>query len=333
MENEKLSVVITGASSGIGRAAAMEFARKGHKVALTSRRKEVLDEVANTCERIGGQAVTYAMDITDEKAVYEFARQANHKFGKIDVWINNAAVAMMGPFEETPMEDIRRLFDVNVNGYLYGSRAALPYFRKQGHGMLINVSSLVGINGQPYSIAYTTSKAAIRGMSLCLQQEMAQEKNIHVCTVLPATVDTPLFNNAANFMGRGIKPMEPVVDAQSVAEEIVNLVKKPKPEVFVGGMSIQTYLMKHISPDMFAKMYNKQVQSQHFKEDSSAPWHGNLFEPNWNISSIDGGWIQNGESKAVKSQVRNTFWLGLILAGAVAGTAMYFSNKAKTNDI
>ncbi len=331
MENEKLSVVITGASSGIGRAAAMEFARNGHKVALTARRKEVLDEVAKSCERIGGQTFTYAMDITDEKAVYEFARQANHKFGKIDVWVNNAAVAMMGPFEETPMEDIKRLLDVNLNGYLYGARAAIPYFRKQGHGMLINVSSIVGVNGQPFSIAYTTSKAAIRGMSLCLQQEFAQEKNIHVCTVLPATVDTPLFNNAANFMGREIKAMEPVVDAQSVAEEIVSLVNKPRPEVFVGGMAIQTSLMKHLSPDMFAKMYNKRVQSQHFKEDLSAPQHGNLFEPNWNISSIDGGWIRNGESRAIKSQVRNTFWLGLILAGAITGTAMYFSNKAKTH--
>ena len=131
-------------------------------------------------------------------------------------------------------------------------------------------------------------------------------------------------------MGREIKAMEPVVDAQSVAEEIVSLVKKPRPEVFVGGMAIQTSLMKHLSPDMFAKMYNKQVQSQHFKEDLSVPQHGNLFEPNWNIASIDGGWIQNGESRAIKSQVRNTFWLGLILAGAITGTAMYLSNKSKT---
>jgi short-subunit dehydrogenase len=327
MKKENLSIVITGASSGIGRATAMEFARMGHKLALTARRQEALEEVAKECERVGGEAFIYPMDITIEDQVYDFAAQANEKFGSIDVWVNNAAVAMMGPFEETPMENIRRLLDINLLGYMYGARAALRYFRSQGSGTLINISSVVGINGQPFSIAYTTSKAAIRGMTLCLQQEMAQEKDIHVCLVLPATVDTPLFQNAANYMGRDIKAMEPVVDAQSVAEEIAGLVRNPKPEVLVGGMAVQATLMKYLAPDTFAKMYNKQVQSKHFKEEMSDPQDGNLYEPNRKISSIDGGWLNGRESKAVKAQVRNTFIAGLLVAGAVAGTAIYLNNR------
>jgi short-subunit dehydrogenase len=326
MKKENLSIVITGASSGIGRATAMEFARKGHRLALTARRREVLEEVAGECERVGGEAFTYAMDITNEEQVYEFARQANERFGSIDVWVNNAAVAMMGPFEETPMENIKRLMDINVLGYMYGARAALKYFRSQGKGTLINISSVVGVNGQPYSIAYTTSKAAIRGMTLCLQQEMAREKDIHVCLVVPATVDTPLFQSAANYMGREIKAMEPVVDAQSVAEEIVSLAKNPKPEVLVGGMAVQATLMKHLAPGTFARMYNKQVQSKHFKEEMADPQDGNLYEPN-RISSIDGGWLNGKESKAVKSQLRNTFLIGLVVAGAVAGTAAVLLNN------
>ncbi len=316
MENNNLSVVITGASSGIGRATAMEFARKGNKLALTARRLEALEEVANECRRVGGEAYTYAMDITDEEKVYEFARYANEKMGSIDVWVNNAAVAMMGPFDETPMDNIKRLMDVNVLGYMYGARAALSYFRNQGRGTLINLSSLVGTTGQPFSIAYTTSKAAIRGMTLCLQQEMAQEKDINVCLVSPATVDTPLFQNAANYMGREIKAMEPVVDAQSVAEEIVSLVSCPKPEVLVGGMALSSTLMKHISPDGFARMYNKQVQSKHFRQDMSMPNAGNLYEPG-EIASIDGGWLNGGTSRAVTAQVKTTFLLGLLAAGAV----------------
>ncbi len=329
MKKENLSIVITGASSGIGRATAMEFARKGHRLALTARRREVLEEVAGDCERIGGEAFTYAMDITNEEQVYEFARQANERFGSIDVWVNNAAVAMMGPFEETPMENIKRLMDINVLGYMYGARAAFRYFRSQGQGTLINISSVAGVNGQPYSIAYTTSKAAIRGMTLCLQQEMAREKDIHVCLVIPATVDTPLFQSAANYMGREIKAMEPVVDAQSVAEEIVGLAKNPKPEVLVGGMAAQVTLMKHLAPDTFARMYNKQVRSRHFKEEMADPQDGNLYEPN-RISSIDGGWLNGKESKAIKSQARNTFLLGLVVAGAVAGTAaVLLNNRSK----
>jgi short-subunit dehydrogenase len=328
MEKKKLSVVITGASSGIGRATAMEFARMGHKLALTARRQEALDQVAKECERVGGEAFIYPMDITNEEQVYDFARQANERFGSIDVWVNNAAVAMMGPFEETPMENIKRLLDINLLGYMYGARAALRYFRSQGKGTLINISSVVGINGQPFSIAYTTSKAAIRGMTLCLQQEMAQEENIHVCLVLPATVDTPLFQNAANYMGRDIKAMEPIVDAQSVAEEIVSLTKNPKPEVLLGGMAVQATLMKHLAPDTFARMYNKQVQSKHFKDEMSDPQDGNLYEPNRNISSIDGGWLNGKKSKAVNAQVRNTFLLGMLVAGAVAGTAaLYLNNR------
>jgi short-subunit dehydrogenase len=318
--NNNLSVVITGASSGIGRATAMEFARKGHKIALAARRMEKLEEVANECRRVGGEAYTYALDVSKEEQVYDFARYANEKMGCIDVWVNNAAVAMMGPFDETPMENIKRLLDVNLLGYMYGSRAALSYFRNQGRGTLINLSSVVGTNGQPFSIAYTTSKAAIRGMTLCLQQELAQEKNINVCLVSPATVDTPLFQNAANYMGREVKAMEPVIDAQSVAEEIVSLVRHPKPEVLVGGMALSATLMKHLSPDGFARMYNKQVQSKHFKEDMSAPNPGNLFEPG-ELASIDGGWLNGQASRAVKGQVRNSFLLGLIVAAAVAGTA------------
>jgi short-subunit dehydrogenase len=329
MKKENLSIVITGASSGIGRATALEFARRGHQLALTARRKDVLEEVANECRRLGSDTLVHACDITNEEEVKELARKTYKEFGAIDVWVNNAAVAMMGAFEETPMEDIKRLLDINVLGYFYGAREALKYFRAQGSGMLINISSIVGLTGQPYSIAYTTSKAAIRGMTLCLQQEMAMEEDIHVCMVMPATVDTPLFQNAANFMGREVKAMEPVVNAQSVAEAIVSLTRNPKQEVLVGGMALQSTLLKYFSPDLFSRMHNKQVQSKHFKEDHSEPQHGNLYEPTqW--ASIDGGWLSNGHtSNALKFTLKNAFWLGLIVAGAVAGTAAWYFRKEK----
>lgn len=328
MKEGNKSIVITGASSGIGRATALEFARKGHKLALAARRKDALEELVKECERVGGEAFFIALDVRNEEEVYDLAKQAYDKYGRLDVWVNNAAVAMMGPFEETPMEDIKRLLDINLMGYFYGARAALRYFRKQGSGTLINLSSIVGLNGQPYSIAYTTSKAAIRGMSLCLQQEYAEEENIHICTVLPATIDTPLFNSSANYMGREIKAMEPIVDAQEVADEIVKLVDHPKPEVIVGGMGIQATLMKQFTPDLFAKMYNKQVKSKHFKESQAAPSKGNLYEPNHKLASIDGGWLNGQESKAIRTQVRNINWMGTAaLAGAFFGAAAYLLKK------
>lgn len=326
MKQQKLSVVITGASSGIGRATALEFARRGHNLALTARRREALEDVARDCQRFGAKVFTLPMDISNEDEVYEFARQVSETIGGPDVWVNNAAVAMMGPFEETPMKNIRRLIDVNLMGYLYGARAALRYFRKQGYGTLINVASQVGIAGQPYSIAYTTSKSAIRGMSLCLQQEFAFEKNIHVCTVLPATIDTPLFQNAANFMGREIRAMDPVIDAQSVAHEIIELTKCPKSEVLIGGMAVQGMLMKFFAPRLFAKLYNKQVKSKHFTSATTGPAEGNLFEPGV-LASISGGWTDSDESKGMTMQVKNAFWLSVLAGGILAAAAVIIKNR------
>jgi short-subunit dehydrogenase len=322
MKGIRRSIVITGASSGIGRATALEFARNGDYLTLVARRKEALEELATECVRVGGKAIAVPLDVRNEEEVYKMAQQAQQTYGALDVWVNNAAVAMMGPFEETPMEDIKRLLDINVHGYLYGARAALRYFRKQGSGILVNVSSVVGLTGQPFSIAYTTSKAAIRGMSLCLQQEYAEEENIHICSVLPATVDTPLFQSAANYMGRAIKAMEPIVDAQQVADEIVRLVDHPKPEVIVGGMGIQAALLKQFAPGVFAKLYRKQVQSHHFTEDQAEASKGNLYEPHQGDVSIDGGWLGGRSSRAVTMQVRNIRWLGTaVVTGAIVGTA------------
>lgn len=324
MKKENLSIVITGASSGIGRATALEFAARGHRLALTARRKEALEEVVQKCKEAGGEAFSMPLDVSIEDDMYRFAERANQEYGGIDVWVNNAAVAMMGPFEDTPMKDIKRLIDINLFGHLYGARAALKYFRAQGHGVLINLSSIVGLTGQPYSIAYTTSKAAIRGMSLCLQQELIEENDIHVCTVLPATIDTPLFQSAANYMGREIKAMEPIVDAYEVAKEIVELVNNPKPEVIVGGMGIQGSIMKYFTPDLFAKMYNKQVKSKHFKEETADSKAGNLYDPKEGKGSVDGGWLNGEKSWALKAQPRDTMWLGAAVLGAVVGTAAFF---------
>ncbi|MFW6290131.1 MAG: hypothetical protein ACOC0R_04105, partial [Mariniphaga sp.] len=174
----------------------------------------------------------------------------------------------------------------------------------------------------------TTSKSAIRGMTKSLQQEMAFEENIHICAVLPATIDTPLFQNAANYMRRKVKAMEPVIDAQTVAEEIVSLVKHPKPEVMIGCMASTGMVLNFFAPKLSARLYNKQVKNKHFSEEPSEPDPGNLFEPK-EQASIDGGWLEGKESKGLSARVSSTFWISLVAGSIItaAATAAVLANR------
>jgi short-subunit dehydrogenase len=287
-------IVITGASSGIGRATAEAFARKGCAVVLAARRAEALETVRQECERRrGAEALVVPTDVTDAAAVQDLARRAVERFGRIDVWVNCAAVTVFGPFEETPLEDIRKVLDVNVMGYVHGARAALRVMRDQGSGTLINVSSIVGVVSQPYTHAYGMSKYAVRALSASLRQELRLDKakGIHVCTVLPATIDTPLFEHAANYTGRKALAMPPVYSPERVARTIVDLVRVPRREVVVGPMGRSMVLESRIMPGMVERMMARQVDKTHLSRKEPAPvGQGNLHVPAPGTGAAHGGW-------------------------------------------
>ncbi|HYO72361.1 MAG TPA: SDR family oxidoreductase, partial [Archangium sp.] len=238
-------VVITGASSGIGRATALAFARHGAKVVLAARNPQPLHEVASQCAELGGEALVVPTDVTDEAAVKELAHRAVERFGRLDVWVNNAAVTGFGFFEDTPPDVFRRIIDTNFFGYVHGARAALPYFHDQGSGVLINNTSMVAKLSEPYLSAYAASKHAIRGLAQSLRQELVVTKarDIHVCAVMPATIDTPFFQHAANYTGRAAKAMPPVYPAERVARAIVGMARWPRREMFVGNSARQFNLL------------------------------------------------------------------------------------------
>ena len=290
-------VVITGASSGIGRATARAFAQRGATVVVAARREQALREVATECEQLGGRALAVPTDVTDEAAVQALARRAVESFGRVDVWVNNAAVTAFGRFEETPPEAYRRVIETNLFGYIYGARAALPIFREQGSGVLINNASIVANVPQPYASPYVISKHGVRALGMSLRQELALDgaRDIHVCTVMPATIDTPFFQHAANYTGRAAKAMPPVYPAERVAETIVRFAERPGREAFVGNSGRLLNLQQTLAPGLGERLMATMVDKQHLYQDRPAPpTDGNLFEPMPQGTGVSGGWKADG---------------------------------------
>jgi short-subunit dehydrogenase len=316
-------VVITGGSSGIGRAAALEFASKGSTVVVAARSEKQLREVAAQCDRLGGRGLAVPVDVKDEGLVRELARKVMETFGRIDVWVNNAAVTLFGRIEETPYEACRQVMETNFFGYLHGVRAAIPIFREQGRGVLINVSSMVGKVGQPYTGMYVASKFAINGLSESLRMELMDAPDIHVCTVLAGSIDTPLFQHGANYTGRAAKPMEPVYSAGKAADTIVRLAKHPRREVYVGSAAAMLHLARTVAPPLAEKTVARQVTADHFQDRPAPITSGNLDKPMTEWNSISGGWRPEEEHSARK-------WVaGLSLLGIGFGLGCSALNRRR----
>ncbi|QBI21856.1 SDR family NAD(P)-dependent oxidoreductase [Egibacter rhizosphaerae] len=319
--------VVTGASSGIGRATALELADRGAAVVVTARREDALDEVAQACRERGAEAIALPADVTDADAVDDVARRTAGTYGRIDVWINNASVNLFAPIEEAPVELWHRVVQTNLFGAYHGVRGALPWMREQGEGVIVNVGSVLSRVGSPYQSAYVTSKHAVRALSDCARQEVGDVPGIDVCTVLPGPVDTPLFHHAGNYTGREVEPVTPVASAQRAAATIVACAARPRHEAIVGASTAPALVANRLAPSLVERVAARQVAKDHFGTSPARASPGNLVEST-GATTVSGGWSRGSQQVGVESRrAASTRGGGIrirgsVVAGVVASAAL-----------
>lgn len=304
-------VVITGASSGIGRATAQAFARQRARVVLAARDDEALQETADECRALGGEALVVPTDMTVSDSVEQLANAAaEFGQGRIDVWINNAGVGAVGAFDETPLDAHEQVVQTDLIGYLRGAHVVLPYFKQQNAGILINTLSVGSWVPQPFAVAYSASKFGLRGFSHALRGELVQWPGIHVCDVYPSVVDTPGFRDGGNYAGRSLQPPPPLCDPRDVAQAMVSLALHPRHTTSVGVMATVLRFAHFITPG-FDRLSGLLTGTALRRADRVAPSSGNLFHPPLGQRRIDGGWRSNDSS------TRTLMVAGGIAAGVV----------------
>jgi short-subunit dehydrogenase len=284
------TVVITGASSGIGRATALAFARAGANVVVTARRAAALHELAGECEELGVGALAVAGDVRSPKALQGVADAACSRFGRFDAWINNAGVYLLGELNQCPPDDFRALIDTDLMGTVHGARVAVAQFRAQGHGVLVNNSSMLGGLAAPYVTAYAAAKWGVSGFTLSLRAELEDQPDIHVCLVRPASIDTPIWQSAANHTGREVVALSPAHPAGTVADAMVGLVRRPRREVIPSRSARLLDLQHRVAPALVERMFASQTERNQFGPGAAPPTSGNLHAPFAERGAVGGGW-------------------------------------------
>jgi NAD(P)-dependent dehydrogenase (short-subunit alcohol dehydrogenase family) len=322
-------VVIAGASSGIGLVTAKRAASRGARLVLAARNENDLRAACDALRRDGGRAIHVVADVSNPDDVKKIGDTAAAEFGRIDTWVNNAAVSTYGKTFEIPIDDMRRQMDVSFWGQVYGSREAVRHLRHRG-GALVNVASGVADRAIPLQGIYCAAKHALKAFSDALRMELENDGvPISVSLVKPASIDTPFYEKAKTFIGVEPRPIPPVYAPEIVADVILRCAEKPTRETIAGGaaelMSLARLAPRVADHYMERTLFRQQRTSQAASPDRPA----NLYRPVLH----DGG--ERGRNwKGRTKETSAVTWAEMRPAATVAGlVALIFGAFAIANRV
>jgi len=322
MTRKAETVVITGASAGVGRAAARAFAASGARLGLIARRSEGLDAAVEEVRALGGSAIAIPADVADAGAIEAAAGLVEERFGPIDVWVNAAMATVFAPVSKTTAEEFRRATEVTYLGCVHGTLAALKRMRERDHGTIVQVGSALSYRAIPLQAPYCAAKFAVRGFTDALRCELIHDRsNVHVTMVQMPALNTPQFSWARNKTGFRPQPVPPIYQPEVAARAIVFAAHARRREVWVGWPSVKAILAQRLVPgwlDHYLGRTGFKSQMTDEPADPGAP--GNLFSP------IPGDFGAHGRFDARATEIcsqlpltRNRAAIGAGLAALAAG--------------
>ena len=283
-------VVVVGASSGIGRATALRLAARRANLVLAARSASSLDEVVGQCRALGADAIPVVADVTEPGAVEGIAAAAEHAFGRIDAWVAAASVFGYGEVDRMPAAEARAIIDTNLHGTIDQVRAALPALRRT-RGVVVIVGSVFSALASPAVWAYVASKHAVAGFAASVRQELRRgSAPVDVAMVWPATIDTPIYQHAANRTGRAIHPIPPVVAPDRVARAIVASIERPRRRRIVGIVQGAFVPLHAVAPALADRILAATMRRLGLREGPTPDIRGTVSEPDPPSNAVTGGW-------------------------------------------
>ncbi|MER6010712.1 SDR family oxidoreductase [Streptomyces bluensis] len=330
LPRSRRTVVVTGASGGVGRATARAFAARGDRVALLARGREGLAAAADEVERAGGEALVVTVDVSDAKAVEDAAQRVADAFGRIDVWVNNAFAGVFAPFTDITPDEYRRVTEVTYLGCVFGTRAALRHMVPRDRGTIVQVGSALAYRGIPLQSAYCGAKHAIQGFNESLRCELLHAgSGVRTTMVQLPALNTPQFDWVLSRVAGRARPVAPVYQPEVAARAVVHAAGHARRrEYWVGGSTVATLLANAVAPGVLDR-YLARTAFDAQREEGEQAEPGNLWSPADGPHGRDfgahGRFDDEAEADSAEewfSRNRGRLGAGAVLGGtALGGTA------------